>query len=211
MMFSPPSCAIEGIHREFPLGTSAIVPCWYVHGNVEQTASGDPERRNSYQRTPETTPATPGSTEWETTSDSWSTSFRYASRNMRRSASESSVRGLFGCGIQLAPPQAALAGAIGIFACRVRDVFAALAKSTFIRKRYIPSGCTEVKMPGAPAGGGANPSRSAGRWPPSEASSITCQVAPASPASILVRSIAPNKAALKTKSPVASEKPWAET
>ncbi len=52
---------------------------------------------------------------------------------MRRSPSEAIVKALWGWGMQFPPPQAALAGAVGIIPCSVLAVFAGVMKSTFMR------------------------------------------------------------------------------
>src|SRR5262249_2855747 len=95
-----------------------------------------------------------------------------------------------GCGMHVPPPHAAVHAAIGIPACKVFVVFAALTKSTFSRYRLIDEVWSETKIPGAPVGGGVYPSTSAGRWPRWWLARITCHVAPAFPASIFVLSIA---------------------
>src|SRR5919202_2955849 len=97
------SIATLGIHRYAASG--AYVPCWYTVG----VAFG---LRSSYQRTPTELPAV---TLWSTTSDSWSPKFRYASRYIKRSASESSCVVVPDCGMHVPPPlHAAEKAATGI-------------------------------------------------------------------------------------------------
>src|ERR671936_1256567 len=74
--------------------SGAYVPCWYTVGEPFGL-------RNSYQRVPTELPAV---TAWLTTSDSWSPNFRYASRYIKRSASESSLCVVPDCGMQVPPP-----------------------------------------------------------------------------------------------------------
>src|SRR5919204_116224 len=76
--------------------SGAYVPCWYTDGVPFGL-------RSSYQRIPTELPAV---TAWSTTSDSWSPKFRYASRYMSRSASESSFWLVPDCGTHVPPPHA---------------------------------------------------------------------------------------------------------
>src|SRR4051812_6931906 len=86
-----PSIAALPIQREVP-SFGAYVPCWKTVG-----ADGV---RISYQRTPVAVPAV---TLWLTTSASWSPKLRYASRYIRRSASESSFWVVPPCGMHVPP------------------------------------------------------------------------------------------------------------
>src|SRR5436190_15724319 len=84
------SMAAEPMNRNVASG--AYVPCW-------KTLGAPPDVwRISYHRTPTDAPAV---TAWFTTSDSWSPKLRYASRNMIRSDSESSVCEVPPCGMHV--------------------------------------------------------------------------------------------------------------
>src|SRR5947208_2704773 len=73
-----------------------------------------------------------GSTLWSTTSDSWSPKLRYASRYIRRSASESSFWVVPDCGMQVPPPlQAVVKDATGIVVGPDRVEFAGVVQSTW--------------------------------------------------------------------------------
>src|SRR5258706_5505858 len=104
-MFPNLSMAILPIQREVESGEK--VPCW-------KTVGVPFGLRISYQRTPVTLvlllPLT--FTDWLTTSDSWApvpVKFRYARRYIKRSARESSLLFVPGCGMQAPPPEQAAA------------------------------------------------------------------------------------------------------
>src|SRR5512136_221369 len=95
------------------------VPCW-------NTAGVPLGLRISYQRTL-VTPVRllPTVTEWLTTSDSTPARLRYARRYIKRSASESSLFDVLGCGTQAPPPeQAGLNVATGMLVGPVSVVLA---------------------------------------------------------------------------------------
>src|SRR5262249_50367752 len=86
----------------------------------------------SYQRMPELRLTGSATTEWLTTSDSWSPKFRYASRYMRRSPNESMRLGVLAWGTQpLTPGQKGVNGATWILVGPVNVEFAGVAKSTW--------------------------------------------------------------------------------
>src|SRR4029077_8011541 len=108
-------------------------------------------------------------TDWLTTSDSWSPKFRYASRYIRRSASESSCWFVSDCGMHVPPPpQAALKDATGMLMGPVNVVFAGVAQSTWNFQRFSLFAPKFKMSLGAPAGGSVAPSRSDGSRPPYE-------------------------------------------
>src|SRR5216683_4048055 len=87
-----------------------------------------PGERISYQRTPTPEPAL---TLWFATSDSWLPKLRYARRNMRRSARESSNCGVPACGMHVPPLQAAVYVATVSVIGPVSVVFAGVVQSTW--------------------------------------------------------------------------------
>src|SRR3954453_24026919 len=96
--------AMLPIQREIP-SLAASVPCW-------NTVAVAPERRSSYQRTLVVLvglplPVPPTATDWLTRRDCVPARLRYAIRYMRRSASESSLFDVPGCGMQVPPPEQA--------------------------------------------------------------------------------------------------------
>src|SRR5258706_15766294 len=160
------------------------VPCWKTVGVPLGV-------RISYQRTLVIwfLLLVPTATEWLTNSDSTPPRFRYARRYIRRSASESSLFDVLGCGIQVPPPeQAALNAATAILVGPVKVVFAELAKSTWTFHRLSELAPKFMKKFGEPAGGAVVPSRSEGsKHPKLLLSWKHCCVA-AQPANIAVRS-----------------------
>src|SRR5919201_2141242 len=136
--------------------SGAYVPCWYTVGIPFGL-------RSSYQRTPTELPTV---TLWLTTSDSWSPKLRYASRYIRRSASESSCVVVPLCGMHVPPPlQAAENAATGIVIGPVNVVFAVFVQSTWNRhssRLFVPKARTSF---GEPAGGGVAPWGCGGRGP----------------------------------------------
>jgi hypothetical protein len=154
--------------------------CWKTVG----VAFGE---RISYQRTPDG-PLAVLSTEWVTTSDSWSPKLRYAKRYIRRSASDPRSCVEPSCGAQSLPPHAGLNAATGMFVGPTNVVLAGVAKSTcsFQRFRLFVSKST-MKF-GEPAGGSAVPSRSDGRMPPCWAPTLKHCCVAAAPVSIFARS-----------------------
>src|SRR5689334_8690506 len=117
------------------LESGAKVPCW-------KTAGVPFGFLNSYQRTPVLEllfPLPPPTvTEWFTTSDSCpSRNVRYASRYIKRSASESSCWLVPGCGMQVPPPpHAGVNAATGIFLGPVNVELAGVMKSTWNFHRF---------------------------------------------------------------------------
>src|ERR1035437_9026064 len=109
---------------------------------------------------------------------------------MSRSARESSLFDVPGCGIQVPPPeQAALNAATGMFVGPVKVVLAEVAKSTWNFQRLSEFDPKFMKKSGELAGGAVVPSRSDGSRLANEVLSWThCCVAVGSPARIFVRS-----------------------
>src|SRR3712207_3353970 len=156
-MFPTLSIAIEPIQRL--LESTAYVPCWKRLGVLFVT-------RSSYQRTPDSGPV-PGLTEWFKTIASWpSAKRRYASRYIKRSASESSFCVVPDCGMHVPPLHASLKAATASVLGPVIVELAGVVQSVCIfqtRSEFEPK---LTKYSGAPAGGAVCPSMSAGSTPP---------------------------------------------
>src|SRR6266700_1349228 len=140
--------------------SGAYVPCWNTDGLP-------PESRSSYQRMPVDEPAV---TECVTTSDSWSLNLRYASRNISRSASESSCVVVPDCGMQVPPPHASANDVTDKVVGPVNVELAGVTQSTW---NFHVASCVDV-VPmetwtfDSPAGGAVEPSRSDGSTPPND-------------------------------------------
>src|SRR5262245_34109660 len=109
-------------------------------------------------------PATPfDETVWLPTSDSWSPKFRYASRNIPRSPMPSR-KSPFGSGIQARVDGQSSVYAAGVrFPPSVNVELAGLAKFGWKRQTRQIEFSPDIRSgSGAPAGGGVEPSRSAG-------------------------------------------------
>src|SRR5205809_7623576 len=119
------SMAIEPIHRLVESGE--YVACW----NTEKLPVG--AFLSSYHRTPATWFLTlpPAFTEWLTTRVSWSPKLRYASRYIRRSASESSFWRVPGSGMQVPPLPPRVYDATGMLVGPLSEEFALLIPSTW--------------------------------------------------------------------------------
>src|ERR1041384_3678824 len=121
------------IQRELLSGEK--VPCWMM--------PGAPEVRlwSWYQRTPSTSflPLPLTLTDWFTTADSTplaSVEARYEKRYMSRSASESSLVAVPGCGMQAPPPHAGVNAATAMLVGPVNVALAGLAKSEWKRQMF---------------------------------------------------------------------------
>src|SRR5215469_13915221 len=148
------SMAMLGIQRNVASG--ANVPCWKIVGDP-------PLSRSSYQRTATEEPLV---TLCAATSASWSPKFRYASRYMSRSPSESSCCDVPDCGMQVPLlPQASLKEFTASVLGPVNVELAGVVKSTWNwnAASVFALAPSERSVLGSPAGGSMLPSRSAGR------------------------------------------------
>src|SRR5438105_2559776 len=170
------------------LESGAYVPCWKTVGVVPLGS------RSSYQRTPVLVVF--AVTVWFVTRDSWLPKFRYASRNIMRSPSVSSVSEVAPVGIgstmQVPPvsPHGWVKSATLMSVGPVKEVFVGVAQSTWNFHSCSRAGCSlkpTMKF-GWPDDGAIEPSRSLGSRPEKLGSGVVHSCVAVSPASIFVRS-----------------------